>query len=244
MTQSTGHFYGIGVGVQPEMLSVSAWKALQQADIIYAPRSKVSGESVALAMLGDLPYDRAKVRDIEFTMDGRSERLETFYRDLAAEIVREVQAGRRVAYLTIGDSLTFSTYAYLLDELRQQAPQLPRTTFAGVNSFAAAASALEFVLSEEKEQLLVLPCPNDMEELRAALRSHQVVALMKIGKRFGAVLEVLREMNLLGSAALASRIGLPDQVLLPSLEHFDGDERLGYLSVMLIRTHNERRFGA
>jgi precorrin-2/cobalt-factor-2 C20-methyltransferase len=240
---SGGHFYGVGVGVTPGSLSVAAWRALQSADLIYAPRSKVSGASVALAMLDGLDLDRAKIREVEFSMDGDGPRLRSFYLNLAQDIAALLLGGRRVAYLTIGDSMTYSTYGYLLAMLREVAPDSARTTFPGVTSYATAASLLEFSLGEEKERTLILPCPDDMQALRREIGAHEVVALLKIGHRFPEVLALLRDMNLLEYCALASRLGLPEQRLQAGLNTFPPDfERPGYLSVLLIRKANERRF--
>jgi len=241
--ETGGHFYGVGVGVTPGSLSVAAWRALQSADLIYAPRSKVSGASVALAMLDGLELDEGKVREVEFTMDGDGPRLKSFYVQLAQEIAAELEAGKRVAYLTIGDSMTYSTYGYLLATLKEVAPDAPRTTFPGITSYASAASLLEFSLGEEKERTLILPCPDDMEALRREIGRHEVVALLKIGHRFPQVLALLSEMKLLEHCALASRLGLPEQRVLDGLNDFPHDfERPGYLSVLLIRKTNERRF--
>lgn len=239
----TGHFYGIGVGVTPGSLSVAAWKTLQHADLIYAPRSRVSGASVALAMLDGLDLDMTKVREIEFNMDGDGPRLKSFYSALAFEIAAELQRGKRVAYLTIGDSMTYSTYGYLLAVLREVAPSAARTTFPGVTSYAAAASLTEFNLGEEKEHTLILPCPDDMGALRREIEAHEVVALLKIGHRFPDVLALLRDMGLSEHCVLASRLGLPEQRLIDGLNDFPSNfERPGYLSVLLIRKTRERRF--
>ena len=238
-----GQFYGIGVGVTPGSLSVAAWRALQEADLIYAPRSKVSGASVALAMLDGLDLDLSRVREAEFTMDGDGPRLRSFYLALAREIAAELQAGRRVAYLTIGDSMTYSTYGYLLDLLREVAPDSARITFPGITSYATAASLTEFSLGEEKERTLILPCPDDMEALRRDVASHDVVALMKIGHRFPQVLALLQDLGVAEHCTLASRLGLPEQRLQDGLHAFPQEfERPGYLSVLLIRKTRERRF--
>jgi precorrin-2/cobalt-factor-2 C20-methyltransferase len=231
------------VGVTPGSLSVAAWRTLQSADVIYAPRSNVSGASVALAMLDGLELDMNTVREVEFHMDGDGPRLRIFYLHLAQEIAAELEAGKRVAYLTIGDSMTYSTYGYLLDLLREVAPDSARTTFPGITSYATAASLTEFSLGEEKERTLILPCPDDMEALRRDVTSHDVVALMKIAHRFPQVLALLQELGVAEHCTLASRLGLPEQRLQDGLNDFPHEfERPGYLSVLLIRKTRERRF--
>jgi precorrin-2/cobalt-factor-2 C20-methyltransferase len=66
--------------------------------------------------------------------------------------------------------------------------------------------------------------------------------LMKIGKRLPMVLQLLRDMDISGHCALASRIGLPGETLCDDVGSLAGDTTLGYLSTMLIRrAARERR---
>jgi precorrin-2/cobalt-factor-2 C20-methyltransferase len=65
---------------------------------------------------------------------------------------------------------------------------------------------------------------------------------MKIGKRLPMVLEVLRDLGISGQCALASRLGLPGELLYPDVSTLSGDSAPGYLSTMLIRrVARERR---
>jgi precorrin-2/cobalt-factor-2 C20-methyltransferase len=107
-------------------------------------------------------------------------------------------------------------------------------TFPGVTSYAAAAAALEFSLGEGKERTLILPCPNDMAALQRDIESHDVIVLIKIGRRFPEVLLLLNNMGIAANCALATRIGLPGEVLQRDVTGVE-DERLGYLSTLLIR---------
>ena len=69
------------------------------------------------------------------------------------------------------------TEAALYDLLRERLPGLAHTTFPGVTSFAATASALSWPLGEGKERMLILPCPDDMAALEADIASHDIVVL-------------------------------------------------------------------
>ena len=253
MSAGTGTFYGLGVGPGPYgLLPVAALEVLNRVDHIYAPRARVSAASVALTALAGLDVPLERVREIEFNMDGDDARLGEHYAALAHEIAALGRAGQSVAYLTIGDALTYSTLGYLASALRRVAPDLPQTLLPGVTSYAAAAAATGFALGEGKERVLILPCPDDMDRLAADIATHDVVVLLKVGRRMAAVLALLARLGIGEHCALAHRLGLDGEVILPGLSPLPapeqlgygqlGYERLGYLSVLLIRKDAPQRF--
>ncbi|QUP55953.1 precorrin-2 C(20)-methyltransferase (plasmid) [Ralstonia syzygii] len=237
-----GRFIGIGVGPGPAgLIPVAALEALNAADLIYLPRARGSEVSVARQCLAGLAVPETKLREIAFEMDPDRSVLSQHYAELTGAVAAELRAGHNVAYLTIGDSLTYSTYGYLLAALRDALPALEHVTFPGVTSFAAVASALSWPLGEGKERILILPCPDDMEALRADIASHDIVVLMKIGARLPAVLDLLGAMGIARHCAFARRIGLPGEVLCDDVRGLSADAS-GYLATMLIRrTAREKR---
>ena len=236
-TQSAcGRFYGIGVGPgEPGLLPVIAFQALRDADVILLPRARTAEDSAARRAIEGLGIDLSKCRDITFEMNPDRAVLAAHYAALAADLAADLQAGRTVAYLTIGDPMTYSTYIYLMDALQARLPGLSHRTFPGVPSYCALAALAGFPLGEGKERLLVLPCPDDMEELRAAIAQHDIVALMKIGRRFQDVLALLRELNIAHLCVLGKHVGMADQRIVVDLTDLAADHSLGYLSTLLIR---------
>lgn len=233
-----GTFWGIGVGPGPAgYIPLAAVEALQQADVIFAPRATTSENSVALQCLAGINFVPEQLREIEFQMESDRTLLSNHYTQLAATIAVELRAGRNVAYLTIGDSLTYSTYGYILAALQALLPNLPQRTFPGITSYAAAAAAMGWPLGEGKERTLILPCPENAAELRADIDSHDIVVLMKIGKRLPWVLDLLREMGISDHCAFARRIGLADEFLSTDVGHLNTTAATGYLSTLLIRKH-------
>ena len=231
-----GAFFGIGVGPGPAgFIPVAAFEALQKAAVIFAPRARSASTSIARQCLAGLAIPEERFRDIEFTMDPDRSLLRKHYADLAELIAIELREGRNVAYLTIGDSLTYSTYSYTLDAVLDILPNVTHQTFPGITSYAAAAAALEWPLGEGKERTLILPCPDEADVLRQEIETHDIVVLMKIGHRLPKVLALLRDMAIIDHCALASRIGLPGEVLQGNLHALPSDVSLGYLSTMLIR---------
>jgi precorrin-2/cobalt-factor-2 C20-methyltransferase len=238
-----GQFWGVGVGPGPRgLLPVAAVEALSQAAVIYLPRARSAEVSIARQCVDGLMIPQARLREVEFTMDPDRNVLREHYGTLAADIAAELEAGRDVAYLTLGDPMTYSTYGYTLMALKDRLPAVRTRTFPGVTSFAAAAAALNWPLGEGKERVLILPCPDDAHSLQRDIRTHDVVVLMKIGKRLPMVLQVVRDMGISQHCALAARIGLPGEALCDDLSTLGEPTSLGYLSTMLIRrTPREQR---
>jgi len=231
-----GEFLGIGVGPGTGgLIPVAAVAALRDAEVIFVPRARGAAESVARLSLAALELPEARFREIEFLMDPDRSVLRAHYAQLATQVVAELRAGRSVAYLTIGDTLTYSTYGYLLAALRDLEPALRHRTFPGVTSFAATAAALSWPLGEGRERILILPCPDEMEALRADILSHDIVVLMKIGRRLPQVLALLGELGLLAHCAFGHRVGLPGEQLYADLLNAPPAEAAGYLATMLIR---------
>lgn len=243
MSTTLGMFWGVGVGPGPAgYLPVAALEALQNADLIYAPRARGVNASVALQCLAGVPIDASRLRDIEFNMDPDRSVLTEHYAQLADGIAEQLRAGRNVAYLTIGDTLTYSTYGYVLAALQARVPGLRQRTFPGITSYAAAAAALSWPLGEGKERVLILPCPETADELRHEIATHDIVVLMKIGVRLPWVLALLREMGIARHCAFARRIGLSGEMLANGLDALDAQDAMGYLATMLIRrTPREER---
>jgi precorrin-2/cobalt-factor-2 C20-methyltransferase len=239
----TGTFWGIGVGPGPAgYIPLAAVAALQQADLIFAPRATTSESSVALQCLTGIAIAPERIREIEFYMDTDRSVLADHYAQLAETIAVELRAGLNVAYLTIGDTLTYSTYGYILAALQQLLPGLAQRTFPGITSYAAAAAAMSWPLGEGKERTLILPCPDDAESLQADIESHDIIVLMKIGRRLPWVLDLLRAMGIADHCAFARRIGLADEMLTTDVVNLNADNAMGYLATVLIRkTPREQR---
>ena len=240
MKDQPGMFWGIGVGPGPAgYLPLAAMQALQQADLIYVPRAKSADTSVALQCLEGVAVAPERLREVEFNMDPDRNVLREHYAQLAQDIAAELQAGRSVAYLTIGDTLTYSTYGYILAALKDLLPVFPHRTFPGITSYASAAAALDWPLGVGKERTLILPCPDDPATLQHEIETHDIVVLMKVGARLPWVLALLKEMGIAGHCAFARRIGLDGEVLANDLRELEAGDRdhavSGYLATMLIR---------
>ena len=231
-----GMFCGIGVGPgEPGLIPVIAWEFLKRCDVIFAPRAATMNHSVARQCLPANEIPEQRFREVEFTMEADRDSLCEHYATLAKTIAAELRAGKDAAYLTIGDPLTYSTYTYTLAALKDCLPELRYRTYPGVTSYCAAAAATEFPLGEGKERVLILPCPDELPELQAAIETHEIVVLMKIGRRLPAVLTLLQEMGIAANCAFARHVGMHDEVVHNGVLNIEPAKSLGYLATMLIR---------
>ncbi|OHB94363.1 MAG: precorrin-2 C(20)-methyltransferase [Planctomycetes bacterium RIFCSPHIGHO2_12_FULL_52_36] len=239
-----GDFYGIGIGPgDPELLTLKAARIIKAVDVIFVPKAGIKEESMALDIVKPLLDDvaagfslrnRPRVVEKVFPMVKEQEKLESHWKEAALAIKEELEKGNSVAFLTIGDPLTFSTYVYLLRCLRDMIPEEKIHTIPGVTSFNAAASLANLSLAQRDERIAIVPVPDDVEELRPILKGFDTVILMKVAKRLDKVINLLEEMDLSHHALFASHVGLKDSYLTQNLSELKGSGR-GYMSIIIVR---------
>jgi precorrin-2/cobalt-factor-2 C20-methyltransferase len=229
-----GDFYGIGIGPgDPELLTLKAVRIIKEVDVVFVPKAGIKEESLALDIASPF-LDGKRVVEKVFPMTKDEGRLESHWREAALAIKEELEQGHSVAFLTIGDPLTFSTYVYLLRCLRGMVPEEKIHTIPGVTSFNAAASLANLSLAQRDERIAIVPVPDNVDELRPILEGFDTVILMKVAKRLDEVVELLEDMNLARHALFASHIGLKDAYLSKNLSELKGSGR-GYMSVIIVR---------
>ncbi len=234
MNSEAGNFYGIGVGPgDSELITVKAVRIIKAVDYIYAPRADSKGSSLAFDIVKDICKDKRVIEQV-YPMVKDKAKLEAAWLASANEIKREIDAGNSVAYLTIGDPLTFSTYCYLLQQLSKVIPPQKIHTIPGITSYNAAASLANFSLIEQSEKLAIIPVSGNVDELRPILNSFDTVILMKVAKKLDEVIELLENMELIDNSLFASYIGFDNELITRDLQSLKGAGK-GYLSVIIVR---------
>lgn len=229
-----GNFYGIGLGPgDPELLTIKAIHTIQKADSIFVPKSDTKEDSLALEIVKDYVGGK-RVTEQVYPMTKDKSILNSAWLKSAGEIRAEVINGNNVAYLTLGDPMTFSTYIYLLRQLNTMLPEHAIHTIPGITSYNAAACVANFPLLTGDERLAVIPVPKDITELRPILEAFDTVVLMKVAKKLDEVIQLLEEMNLSENALFASYIGQKDAYLTCDLVSLKGSGR-GYMSVLIVK---------
>jgi len=151
-----GTLYGIGVGPgDPELLTLKAVRLLKNCGVIAVPQKKEKcfAYSIVLSALPELKDKPVIEAVLPMTRDKDARESA---QDAAADMLAEqLDNGRDVAFVTIGDPTVYSTYGYL--HRRIVAKGYNAEIIPGITSFCAAAASLGLSLCEEREELHVIP---------------------------------------------------------------------------------------
>ena len=229
--------YAVGVGPgDPELLTRKAERILRSADVILAPVSNPSDASVALETIREFVDDgRQEIIVHQFPMTADRSRLVPAWQEAAALIAGHAEAGRSVAFITIGDPLFYSTFIYLLRILREQWPQLPIEIVPGISSINAAAAQAALPLVEGDEKMVVVPATAGIEQIIAALTDYETVVLLKVKPLFAEILDLLRATGRENSTVFVERVGSSRQKVLTDFSRIAAHTP-DYLSLMIIKS--------
>ncbi|MBI2354758.1 MAG: precorrin-2 C(20)-methyltransferase [Deltaproteobacteria bacterium] len=231
-----GRFYAVGVGPgDPELLTRKAERILRDADVIVAPVSNPAEASVALETVRQfLDEARQEVIVHQFPMTSDKTRLLFAWQGAAALIASRVEAGRNVAFITIGDPLFYSTFIYLLRIFREAYPQIPVEVVPGISSVNASAAEALTPLAEGDERMIVIPATAGMDKIASALAGHETVVLLKVKPLFAEILELLRRTGRERGAVFVERVGSGRQKVLTDYAEIAAHSP-DYLSLMIVR---------
>jgi len=209
-----GKFIGVGVGPGPEdLMTLRALKALQSADVIFEAVGKNSAFSVSGRIVETIEGIYAEHAKLVFSMSLDPETRRKAVEENAEQVARELRAGRVCAFATIGDPMTYSTYSYLLAELRSMMPDLQVETVPGVTSYQAAAAAAGTPLVENDEILSVVPAFSGGNLPRELFDSSDTLVFLKTYRTRKEILDKLGDNWKEFDALYAARLGLDGETL-------------------------------
>ena len=152
-----GVLYGVGVGPgDPELLTMKAIRLLKTCDVLSIPNKdleKCFAYKIALGAVSEIEAKPKLCIDMPMTHDQAAR--EAAYAEGAETIANELDRGRTVAFLTLGDPSIYSTFAYLAERVREKGHEV--RWIPGVPSFCAAAAAIGDPLCTDREELHLIP---------------------------------------------------------------------------------------
>lgn len=171
----------------------------------------------------------------DFPMTKNKEELKAAWEKTAEEICRLIDAGKKVAFLTIGDPSVYATYHYIhrLAEQRGKKAEM----ISGVPSFCSAAARLGISLGDGEEQIHIIPGSYGVEET-TVLSGTRIY--MKSGRELQHIKKVLKEEAAcrekngeeLQVYAVAD-CGLENEMVMRGLEEWP--EKLPYLTIVIVK---------
>jgi len=224
-----GTLYGIGAGPgDPELLTLKAINTIAVCDVIAVPESGTENQ-IALSVVNK-HIDRKPVLSLDLPMTCDMFDLQK-KRELAAQaICAELDMGKSVGFLTLGDPMIYSTYSYLHRIIISRGYTVE--VIPGVTSFCAAAAALGEPLCEGRQSLHIIPALYDDTE--NALKLDGTKVLMKSGKKLDEIVDLLRKKDI--SAKLAQRVGMDGERLYQSITT---DAQTDYFSIVIVSENED-----
>ena len=232
----SGRLYGLGIGPgDPELITVKALRLLRDCPVLAYPAPE-TGESLARRIVaphldGAPAAKGADRKEIAIRMPMVAARFpaQEVYDRASVELAGHLEAGRDVAVLCEGDPFFYGSFMYLFGRM---AERFPVEVVPGVSSLTACAAVLDAPLAARNDVLTVLPAPLETAALKARLATCEAAAIIKVGRHFAKVRELLTELGLEENARYVEHATMADQKVLP-LEAVEA-ESVPYFSMVLV----------
>jgi precorrin-2/cobalt-factor-2 C20-methyltransferase len=242
-TVQYGTLYGIGVGPgDPDLIPLKSVKIINRVEVIFAASSTKNAHSQAVTIAAPHIPENSDVRLLPFPMTKDLTQKEACWQAHARTIIAELEKGRDVAFLTLGDSLTYATYGYVLKYVLALAPGAPVVTVPGITAYQAAAARVNRPLVEGEESLLVLSGVEGGHRLRQLPEMVDNVVFMKAYRNAGDIIEALKEKHMLESSVAVANCCLENEEVIEDVNTLK-QRKPGYWTLVLAKknpTHEAR----
>ncbi|WP_420546441.1 precorrin-2 C(20)-methyltransferase [Nitrosopumilus sp.] len=233
---------GIGVGPgDPDLLTVKAVKAIQNADIIMCPASKEDRPSIALSVVSSL-IDKSKNQEIVkliFPMTKNKDILEETWKKNARIMAQKVLLGKNVVYLTVGDPYLYSTWIYMHKDLKENHPSMEISVIPGIVSMFTFASKAGVSIAEGADKVAIIPSCYDLSSVKEIAKNSETMVFLKDGRYFDQVIDVLKESGFPDDSifAIGQDLGTENEIIRKMTLGEVNDESLTtkYFSILVVK---------
>ena len=237
-----GGLIAIGVGPgDPDLLTVKAVNAIQNADIIMCPASKEDRPSIALSIVSSL-IDKTKNQEIIkliFPMTKDKNVLEQTWKKNAKIMAETVLSGKNVVYLTVGDPYLYSTWIYMHKDLEENYPDMSINVIPGIVSMFTFASKVGVSIAEGAEKVAIIPSCYDLSSVKEIAKNSETMVFLKDGRYFDQVIEVLKESGFPDDSifAIGQDLGTENEIIrkLTLGEVNDDTLTTKYFSILVVK---------
>ena len=232
--KKSGTLYGVGIGPgDPELVTLKALRILKSVPVLAWPAPE-EGPSLAREIVAEhLPGTQ---REIPIRMPLLPARFpaDDVYDRAAVEIGAALDNGDDVAVICEGDPFFYGSFMYLYGRL---AGEHAVEVIPGVSSLTACAAALGAPLSAKNDVLTVLPGPLDSDTMKQRLQDADAVAIIKVGRHFDRIRDLIADLGLLAHARYIERATMGEQRIVPIGDVGEGNAP--YFSMILVHKREE-----
>jgi len=221
MRTKIGTLYGIGVGPgDPDLITLKSTKILSRVHVVFTAASTKNNHSLAVNIAKPHIPETTSIRMLSFPMTKDKKETRESWAENARTIINELEQGKDVAFLTVGDSMTYSTYGYLLKHIKTSAPHVAIESIPGITSYQAAAARLNIPLVEGEESLLVTSGVKGGDRLRQFSCKPETVVFLKAYRNVEDIIAAVDETDLFQDCVGISKCGLPGEEIVTDLKEF------------------------
>jgi precorrin-2/cobalt-factor-2 C20-methyltransferase len=226
----SGRVSGLGVGPgDPELITVKALARLRRAHVVAYPAPE-SGASFARSIVARWLSPAQIELAMRMPLDAARFPAAELYDAAAAAISAHLAAARDVAVLCQGDPFFYGSFMYLFARLAEShAVEI----VPGVSSLGAVAAAARWPLASHGDVLSVIPALLDDDALAARLAIADCAAIIKVGRHFARVRDLLTRLGLAQRATYAAHASMPSEEVAPLAQVAPAS--VPYFSMILVR---------
>ena len=233
---------GVGVGPgDPGLVTRRAVEVLRDADRVVAPSTSAQAVGRAEAIVREVAPD-VTVERVTFVMEVGTDARAAALEAAADALVAHLDAGERVAFVTLGDPNVYSTFSPLGDAVRRRRPAVPVEVVPGIMAFQDLAARTGTTVVDGTEHLVLVPAHAAAAGATleaAAADPGAAVVVYKGGAQIGAVAATLAGHQRLEGAVMGELLGLPGGRVAPLAEA--ADRPASYLATMIVPPVREPR---
>jgi precorrin-2/cobalt-factor-2 C20-methyltransferase len=231
-----GRLVGVGVGPgDPDLLTLRALTAMRRADRVLAPATAPDAigraETIVRQAAPDVRVERAPFAmhpDVGARADAMAK--------IAATVVEYLDAGDEVAFITLGDPLTYSTFSALADAVADRRPSTVVEVVPGIMAFQSLAARTGTTLVDERQRLSVRTAL-DGEDLAGDLVDEladpaRTVVLYKGGRQLPELADAAQASGRLEGAVAGELLGMTGERIGPLADLAAGPA--SYLATVIV----------
>jgi len=237
MKHKKGKLYGIGVGPgDPELIPLKSIRILKGVDIVFAASSSKNDYSIALGIARPHLNEDTTVIRLSCPMIADIEKKRQAWQKNAKIVIEYLNQGKNAAFITMGDPLTYSTYGYLIKEVKRLSPDTVINTIPGITSYQAAAALTNTPLSEGDESLLILSGLKEKDQLKNLIGKADNIILLKAYRNMQEICSAIEEMDLIGQTTGIIRCGLDGEEVITDIRKMI-NKKPHYFTVLMIKNN-------
>jgi precorrin-2/cobalt-factor-2 C20-methyltransferase len=231
-----GRLVGVGVGPgDPDLLTLRALTALRRADRVLAPATAPDAVGRAETIVRQAAPD-VRVERAPFVMHPDADARTAAMREVAATVAGHLDAGDEVAFITLGDPLTYSTFSSLAEAVRERRPETVVEVVPGIMAFQSLAARTGTTLVDERQRLSVRTAL-DGDDLSGDLGDEladptRTVVLYKGGRQLPQLAKAAEAAGRLEDAVAGELLGMTGERIGPLAELATGPA--SYLATVIV----------